>query len=284
MILSNSQIKQERDDGHVVIDPYVEVNVRKASIDVRLGHWFWRCDEQSGVYNPRDKENRDRYFAVEEGPKLAKPYEAVFCKIAPNREAILDPERYRKFCDWYYDPEGDIHKADWPVPTAANRQTFENIPREWPVIVMRPHETILAHTVEFIGIYAPGTSEMRARSTWGRNGLGVCKCAGAGDPGYVNRWTFELTNFNNVPLIIPVGERIAQVILHATGDVDEGQYGAETGAYKSNYQTGADIEELKATWSPYDMLPKPSKDELVLPDDYHEALRDLHEMRSEARS
>lgn len=282
MILSNKQIREAYTSGHVVIDPYVVDNVRKASVDVRLGQWFWRCDEQAGVYNPRDRENRDRYFAVEDGPKLAKPYEAVFRKIAPNRAAISDPEGYRKFCEVYYDPDDDIHKNDWEVPKPGV-QTFAEIPNHWPVIVMRPHETILAHTVEFIGIYAPGTSEMRARSTWGRNGLGVCKCAGAGDPGYVNRWTFELTNFNSVPLIIPVGERIAQVILHATGDVDEGQYGAETGAYKSNYQTGADIEELKANWSPYDMLPKPSKDELVLPDDYHEVLRDLHEMRSEAR-
>jgi dCTP deaminase len=244
MILSNQQIKAAYKEGHVVLDPYVEDNIRKASIDVRLGQWFWRCDTTAGVYNPRDKDNRDKYFAVAEGPKLAKPYEAVYKKIG-----------------WMY--------ADWPEPSdGPGQQTFAYIADDWPVIVMRPHETILAHTVEFVGIYAPGTSEMRARSTWGRNGLGVCKCAGAGDPGYVNRWTFELTNFNSVPLIIPIGERIAQVILHVTGEVDDGQYGAETGNYKSNYQSGATLAELKAKWTPYDMLPKPSKDKLELPEDY----------------
>jgi dCTP deaminase len=243
MILSNKDIREAISTGHVVLDPLVPDNIRKSSIDVRLGQWFWRCDEAAGVYNPRDKANRDRYFAVADGPKLAKPYESVWKKIGRM----------------YY---------DWPEPNLGSHQTFAGIENDWPVIVMKPRETILAHTVEFVGIQPPGTSEMRARSTWGRNGLGVCKCAGAGDPGYINRWTFELTNFNNVPLIIPIGERIAQMILHVTGDVEDGQYGAETGNYKSNYQSGATLEELKANWTPYDMLPKPSKDKLVLPPDY----------------
>lgn len=244
MILSNKQIKEAHASGHIVIDPYIEDNVRKASVDVRLGQWFWRCDERTGVYNPRDIRNRDQYFAVAEGPKLAKSYASVWRKIGR-------PYHY------------------WPIPSErVERQTFAEIHNHWPVIVLRPHETILAHTVEFIGINPPGTSEMRARSTWGRNGLGVCKCAGAGDPGYWNRWTFELTNFNGVPLILPVGERIAQMIFHATGDVEEGQYGAETGNYKSNYQVGDKLEEVKKNWTPYDMLPKPSKDKLILPEDY----------------
>jgi dCTP deaminase len=268
MILSNRQIRKGHHGGHIVIDPFVSDNIRKSSVDVRLGQWFWRCDTSAGVYNPRDIENRNKYFAVDQGPKLAKPYEKVFLKIAPNRGALLNPEEYEYLKNLFVREEGESEKYEWPLPGAANIETFKNIPNDWPVIVLRPHETILAHTVEFIGIYPPGTSEMRARSTWGRNGLGVCKCAGAGDPGYVNRWTYELTNFNSVPLIIPVGERIAQVIFHKTGPVLEGQYGAETGNYKSNYQTGATLEELKASWRPEDMLPKPSKDELLLPDDY----------------
>jgi deoxycytidine triphosphate deaminase len=267
MILSNKDIREAILAEHVVLDPLVPDNIRKSSIDVRLGQWFWRCDEAAGVYNPRDKANRDRYFAVEEGPKLAKPYESVFKKIAPNSVALLDTDTYQFFHAIFNLPDEEKQMFEWPIPVKGV-QTFAGIENDWPVIVMKPRETILAHTIEFVGIQPPGTSEMRARSTWGRNGLGVCKCAGAGDPGYINRWTFELTNFNNVPLIIPVGERIAQLILHVTGDVEDGQYGAETGNYKSNYQSGATLEELKLKWTPYDMLPKPSKDKLVLPPDY----------------
>lgn len=278
MILSNLQIRKAHKNGHVVIDPFVSENIRKSSIDVRLGQWFWRCDTSAGIYNPRDIENRDRYFSVDQGPKLAKPYENVFKKLAPNRDLLFTGEDYetaQTIRKMYHTEGPDLQ--DWKLPCPNkddwNEQTFKNIDNDWPVIVLRPHETILAHTIEFIGIYAPGTSEMRARSTWGRNGLGVCKCAGAGDPGYVNRWTFELTNFNGVPLIIPVGERIAQLILHKTGPVLDGQYGVETGAYKSNYQTGTTLEEIKTNWRPEDMLPKPSKDKLVLPEDYGESVK-----------
>lgn len=265
MILSNLQIRKAHKSGHVVIDPFVSDNIRKSSVDVRIGQWFWRCDETTGVYNPRDVDNRDRYFAVGDGPKLAKPYLSVFNKIAPNRDLLFEGEALKaaqKIRALYGDYGND---QDWPLP---GPNAFKNILEDWPVIVLRPHETILGHTIEFIGIQAPGTSEMRARSTWGRNGLGVCKCAGAGDPGYFDRWTFELTNFNGVPLIIPIGERIAQVILHKTGPVLDGQYGAETGNYKSHYQTGSTLKELKENWSPYNMLPKPSTDTLELPYDY----------------
>lgn len=263
-VLSNRQIRKGHHNGHVVIDPFVSDNIRKSSVDVRLGQWFWKCDTSVGVYNPRDPALRDRYFA---GPYLAKPYEAVFHKIAPNKLQLEDPVRYKALCDMY---AGDMEIA-WPLP---GPNAFFGIPEGFPVIVMEPGETVLAHTIEFIGIRPPGTSEMRARSTWGRNGLGVCKCAGAGDPGYIYRWTYELTNFNRVPLIIPVGERIAQVIFHKTGVVDEGVYGAETGSYKSHYQDGEEIEELKKNWSPYDMLPKPSTDPLVLPDDYEQSVNE----------
>lgn len=248
MILSNRQIRKGHHNGHIVIDPFVSDNIRKSSVDVRLGQWFWKCDTSVGVYNPRDKDLRDRYFA---GPYLMKPYEKVFNKIASNH--IHAPSVMRP--------------NDWPLP---GPNAFVGIPEDFPVLVMEPGETVLAHTIEYIGIYPPGTTEMRARSTWGRNGLGVCKCAGAGDPGYVNRWTYELTNFNRVPLVIPMGERIAQVIFHKTGQVDDGTYGAETGGYKSHYQDGATIEELKLKWTPIDMLPKPSTDKLEWPNDYPE--------------
>jgi deoxycytidine triphosphate deaminase len=265
-ILSNQQIRKGHKSGHIVIDPFVSDNIRKSSVDVRLGHWFWKCDTTAGVYNPRDKNLRDRYFA---GPYLMKSYEAVFNKISPNVRLGIDPSTAD-----FADRIGltGLKETMWPEP---GPNAFIGIPEDFPVLVMEPGETVLAHTIEFIGIYPPGTTEMRARSTWGRNGLGVCKCAGAGDPGYVYRWTYELTNFNRVPLIIPCGERIAQVIFHKTGQVLEGVYGAETGNYRSHYQDGSSVDELKAKWSPYDMLPKPSTDPLILPEDYLDDLESI---------
>lgn len=265
-VYSNRQIRKAHHSGHIVIDPFVSDNIRKSSVDVRLGQWFWKCDTSVGVYNPRDPKSRDRYFA---GPYLMKPYVNVFKKIAPNRGKLIDVNAYANLMSLGIIDESD-EDYNWPLP---GPDAFAGIPEDFPVLVMEAGETVLAHTIEFIGIHAPGTTEMRARSTWGRNGLGVCKCAGAGDPGYIYRWTYELTNFNRVPLIIPCGERIAQVIFHKTGVVDEGVYGRETGNYRSHYQDGAEIEELKKKWTAYDMLPKPSTDELVLPEDYSDEVQ-----------
>ncbi|MCX8513508.1 MAG: hypothetical protein ORN26_00305 [Candidatus Pacebacteria bacterium] len=43
---------------------------------------------------------------------------------------------------------------------------------------MRPGETILAHTNEFIGGRNHITTMMKARSSMGRSFIEVCKCAG----------------------------------------------------------------------------------------------------------
>lgn len=118
MILSNKDIREAILTGHVVLDPLVPDNIRKSSIDVRLGQWFWRCDEAAGVYNPRDKANRDRYFAVADGPKLAKPYESVFRKIAPNRAALTDPNSYSFIHKIFNLPDEDRQIFEWPVPAA----------------------------------------------------------------------------------------------------------------------------------------------------------------------
>lgn len=56
------------------------------------------------------------------------------------------------------------------------------------IIWITPGETILAHTNEFIGGCKSVTTMMKARSSLGRNFIEVCKCAGWGDVGYINRW------------------------------------------------------------------------------------------------
>jgi len=130
-------------------------------------------------------------------------------------------------------------------------QLFDGIDAEHPIIVLRPGERILGHTHEFIGINPPGTTEMKSRSSWGRNGVAACFDAGWGDPGYINRWTMEIYNLNqheSVPL--PIGERIAQIIFHHTGEVER-HYGTA-----GKYQAGENIDEIVENWTPYQMLPK----------------------------
>lgn len=218
-VYSNSQIKAAIKDGHIVFHPYIEEHIAGSSVDVTLGHWFYRTERNghSGFYNPFDESDVRRYF---DGPFHA-----------------------------------DTHEF-WAQ--ANGRKPFGGIPADHPIIILRPGERILAHTHEFIGIKAPGTSTMQARSTWGRNGVAVCLDAGWGDPGYINRWTMEIYNMNqHESVVLPVGERIAQMVFYHTGPVD-GEYKKLSGKYQSN--DSENLVDIINNWRPEQMLPRAYRD------------------------
>lgn len=218
-VYSNRQIKQAIADNHIVFYPYNEEHIAGSSVDVTLGHWFFRTERNSngGFYNPFDEVDVNKHF---EGPFAAETHQI------------------------------------WAE--SNGRKLFSGIPADHPIIVLGPGERILAHTHEFIGIKPPGTSTMQARSTWGRNGVAVCLDAGWGDPGYINRWTMEIYNMNqHHAVVLPVGERIAQIVFYHTGPVD-GQYKALSGKYQSDDAT--DLKVLMRDWRPEQMLPKGFKD------------------------
>lgn len=131
----------------------------------------------------------------------------------------------------------------------------EGISMKDKVILIAPFETILAHTNEFIGGRGHITTMMKARSSMGRQGIAVCKCAGWGDVGYINRWTMEITNFTNYYVPLVVGRRIAQIVFFETGEILGGNY-----TEKGKYQISDVLATLKRDWRPEDMLPKLWKD------------------------
>ncbi len=223
-VYSNIQIKKAIKDGHIVCFPLQKANIAGSSIDVTLGNWYYRTERtgSSGFYNPFEPKDVARYF---DGPHQAPKHKA-----------------------WARD---------------NGRQLFEGIPTSHQIIVLRPGERILAHTHEFIGIKAPGTSTLQARSTWGRNGVAVCLDAGWGDPGYINRWTLEIYNMNqHESVVLPVGERIAQMVFYVTGPV-EGEYKKLSGKYQTGDSTN--LKKLVADWRPDQMLPRAFKDVRVAP-------------------
>jgi dCTP deaminase len=93
---------------------------------------------------------------------------------------------------------------------------------------------------------------MKARSSLGRSFIEVCKCAGWGDVGYINRWTMEITN-NSKNYIIPlvVGRRIAQIVFFETGPIIGKDYAAA-----GKYASSTDVAKLKKTWTPDMILPR----------------------------
>lgn len=225
-VLSNKQIMDRLGDS-VIIWPFNKANVNTSSYDVRLGQFYyterrpsWRRRLFNPVYNIWDFRDVNRVW---DGALQAMPV------------------------SWWYE------RYPWRI-----RRRYPGIANE-DVIFIPPKCTILAHTEEFIGGRTgvvplgpyPSTTMMKARSSYGRNFIEVCKCAGYGDVGYINRWTMEITNnsrFYYIPLV--VGRRIAQIVFLETGEVD----GTYTTA--GTYQSTDDFALLKSQWRPELMLPR----------------------------
>lgn len=142
--------------------------------------------------------------------------------------------------EWYFQPTKYLDLVDFTDEEQARSFWGEPI-RGDDSIVVKPGTTILAHTQEIIGARNGFTTQMHARSSIGRSGLSVCKCAGVGDVGYIARWTMEISNHTTCTIIIPVGLRICQIKFDYVGETLKeyhGKYGQQD------------------EWSPYDMLPR----------------------------
>jgi dCTP deaminase len=228
--LSNAAILEQKKKGNIIIEPYLERNLANSSYDVSLGTYYYR-QASYGKKSMRLDRNLQIYNIYDEAD------------VKHMWQGAFEAERVKDFSNKWRIKLKNVHPDD-------------------RIILIYPHETILAHTNEFIGGRTNVTTMMKARSSIGRNFIEVCKCAGWGDVGYVNRWTMEITNNNNnfaIPLV--VGRRIAQIIFFATDPVlgTNDYIGQEDSKYSSSY----DVEELQALWEPSAMLPKMWKDREV---------------------
>lgn len=221
-VYSNTQIRQAIKDGHIICRPFNDKYVSHASLDVTLGYYYYRI-ERMNERNIYNPFDREDVERYFDGP-----YKAV---------------THKQWCD------------------INGVRPLVGIPDDHPVISIKPGERILAHTHEFFGILPPGAYDLRARSSWARNGVAVCFDAGWVDPGYINRLTLEIYNLNHrETVVLPVGERIAQAVFQETGEV-AGTYGAgRDQGFSGKYQQGTDIDTIIKVWSPDMMLPKAYKD------------------------
>lgn len=172
-------------------------------------------------------------------------------------DVTLGPWYYRRNYNWCsqsisaYNPWNQDHvKAYWDEPQRAKvlEEDAYGLKKGTQYIKLAPNELILAHTQEFIGGRHHITTMMKSRSSLGRSGISVCRCAGWGDVDYINRWTMEIHNSLDVPVVLPVGARVAQIVFMWSGVPER--------PYTGKYQTSSNIEELKASWKPESMLPK----------------------------
>ena len=156
----------------------------------------------------------------------------------------------------------DNVKRVWGEPQCAKPYAFykdkgihlENIRDDELVIFIEPFETILGHSNEFIGGKTHITTMLKSRSSIGRNFINICSCAGLGDVGFFNKYTLEIKNNSRkytIPLVI--NRRLGQILFMDVYEIDDQKNNYnETGKYQKQHT----LEELKANWTPYDMLPK----------------------------
>lgn len=214
MALSDKKILEHMKAGTVVIDPFIRANLATSSYDVTLGEWYFR----------------------EQPPVEHKKVFNIYSKSDTERIWGTVPQRAQKAKDAFK----NFNFA------------YEGILPTDKVILLEPGETILAHTNEFIGGRETVTTMMKARSSMGRVFINVCKCAGWGDVGYVNRWTMEISNSSQhyiIPLV--VGRRIAQLVFFETGPIAGNDY-----SVTGNYQHTKNIKDLKKNWKPELLLPR----------------------------
>ena len=218
MLLSRNDILQRMEEGTIIIDPFDERNLGNSSYDVTLGSYYYREVQPDYVMH-----------------RSNNPIYNMYDKKDVDR--VWGGEHFKaKSLDSY------------------NMQ-LENIKSDDKVIWLDPGESVLGHTQEFIGGLVNVNTEMKARSSMGRNFMTVCRCAGWGDVGYINRWTMEITNnsrFHRIPLV--VGRRVAQITFSEVTEVtNDHSYEKKAG---SKYQTETSLDELKKKWTPKQMIPR----------------------------
>lgn len=211
-LLSSEKILEHLEAGNIFIHPFDQRNLGTVSYDVRLGEYFFQ----------------------------EQPFRAGERRIF-NPFNLADIKRY------WGEPQRALEARGWMVDNGP----FENIQEDDKIIILGPGETILAHTAEFIGGRRCVTTEMRARSSMGRVGITVCKCAGWGDVGFCNRWTLEMSNhLKDTSVLLLVGMRVAQIAFYQVDPLSESY--CSTGG---QYQRTDDVQEMIKGWSPYAMLP-----------------------------
>lgn len=211
-VMGDEEIESAFKSGQIVIEPLDRDLIGSSSYDVRLGGHFYVAEQV-------------------------------------EHKVDFSPYSEREVKAYYKGPLQAVTAEQWCEE--HGRRLFAGIDADELVIVLKPGECILAHTVEYIGVTRGATAKMQARSSLGRINISACDDAGMGDVGYINRWTMEIRNKNRdvwVPLV--VGMPIAQLVFFWVAEHRQ-SYGDS-----GHYQSGGDLAAMKANWTPELMLPK----------------------------
>lgn len=216
-MLGRQQIIHGMMQGSIIIHPYNVRNLGSNSYDVRLGKYYYT--EQV----PNSPSIDDTFYNMFDAEEVDRVWGARHKEAQPVENIV---------------PESHLRKTNHLHGRLG--------------IILAPGESILAHTEEFIGGRNIITSMMKARSSYGRNFITVCRCAGLGDVGYFNRWTMEITNNSRYrDILLLAGMRVGQITFFEAGDMGGFTYGQD-----DKYQAATELSVLMRDWHPSMMKPK----------------------------
>lgn len=163
-LLSDMSIKRAMAIGSIIIEPFSPSNLATTSYDVTLGPFFFRETNPEPGYGAQ----RLSQF-IPRSKALLIGYSVFYCRhlgiYNPYSKDMVDQI-------WGSSQKAESHKS-WAERTGS--KLLDNIGPEDLIIWIKPGETILGHTMEYIGGRNTITTMMKARSSMGRNFIEVCK-------------------------------------------------------------------------------------------------------------
>jgi hypothetical protein len=127
----------------------------------------WQTSQRlrtTSLWDPTTSERRTRSLG-----------EVCVCLPSLTQLAIYNPYSQSDVSRVWGDPKTAEKVGDYCARVPV---VLENMSPDDRIIWIKPGETILGHTNEFIGGCRTVTTMMKARSSLGRNFIEVCKCAG----------------------------------------------------------------------------------------------------------
>jgi dCTP deaminase len=228
-LLSNTDILRHMQSGAVVIEPFNARSLNNVSYDLTLGDTVMRYKPDAGVVD----------LSVDDPAEMFVPHRALRVGNAKPAHLLCSGERVL------------AHSREIAGGRQVTCQVCAGTGKEHHVFPPAAGVCPACKGRKVVAV----TTHLQATSTCARIGLSVCQCAGWGDVGYVSPWTLEVQNHSPRDLWIPVGAVLAQVCFHEVEPIIDGTSYEQGGGY----QQSANVDVIRATWTPAKMLPKKLK-------------------------
>jgi len=237
--LGKDAILHFKEKGLIHIHPFNENQLNMNSYDITLGNHYWtmipkNCMNEIGLGIMRD----------------------------PPINKILDPYNKNQVDGLWVKREAVSVRKHWKAfkPFLDADSLLLHFIHDSYIIIVNPGDFILAHSREYIGGRQIVFGVMSSRSSIRRFGIDICRCAGFGDVGYVYRWTMEISNTTQIPVLLVVGNRYAQIEFRMVVTNSQVKSLDYIKGDDAKYQSAQTQEDLEKKWTPEDMLPKKYKD------------------------